>query len=230
MALPIVDRMLTIVATATLTSAVWIIFGGTLMENASGESQRDKTRPAEAVGQSPPAAQLTEAAILSGSAPNPVLDREAPVAPSADETRNLLVPVLNIRRSDLVDTYEHSRGEGERLHEAIDIMAPKGTSVVAAGPGTIERLFFSDRGGNTIYVRSLDGRTIHYYAHLDDYARGLREGQRITRGQRLGTVGSSGNAEADAPHLHFQILRTTPESEWWEPASPINPYPLLSGS
>ena len=226
----IVDRLLTIVATATLTSAVWIIFGGTLMENASGDGQRAKARPADVVSQVPARPASTADTEGEGGVPNPMLDSEAPVAPSADETRNLLVPVLNIRRSDLVDTYEQSRGEGERLHEAIDIMAPKGTSVVAAGPGTIERLFFSDRGGNTIYVRSLDGRTIHYYAHLDDYARGLREGQRITRGQRLGTVGSSGNAEADAPHLHFQIMRTTPESEWWEPASPINPYPLLSGS
>ena len=95
---------------------------------------------------------------------------------------------------------------------------------------TVERLFQSQAGGNTIYVRSNDRRTIHYYAHLDAYAPGLEEGKRVSRGELLGTVGSSGNASPDAPHLHFAILRTTPDAEWWEPATAINPYPLLKGA
>ncbi|QZD91103.1 M23 family metallopeptidase [Qipengyuania aurantiaca] len=140
----------------------------------------------------------------------------------------LIIPVLNVRAAELSDTFTDSRGGGERLHEAIDIMAPTGTSVVAAAPGTVEKLFQSDAGGMTIYVRSTDGRTIHYYAHLDAYAKGLTEGQKVRRGQRIGTVGSSGNASPDAPHLHFAILQTTPDSEWWEPANAVNPYPLLS--
>ena len=139
-----------------------------------------------------------------------------------------MIPVLNVRPSELSDTYTDSRGGGERLHEAIDIMAPQGTSVVAAAPGVIETLFESDAGGMTIYVRSNDGRTIHYYAHLDKYAEGLKEGQKVRRGQRLGEVGSSGNASADAPHLHFAILQTTKDAAWWEPANAVNPYPLLS--
>ena len=106
-------------------------------------------------------------------------------------------------------------------------MAAAGTPVVAAAPGTVERLFQSDAGGNTIYVRSQDRQTIHYYAHLQDYAPGLREGQSVQRGQRLGSVGSSGNADPAAPHLHFAIMRTTPDAEWWEPATAVNPYPLL---
>ena len=140
----------------------------------------------------------------------------------------MVVPVLNVRPSELTDTFSDSRADGSRLHEAIDIMAPKGTSVVAAGPGEIEKLFESDAGGLTIYVRSPDRRTIHYYAHLDEYAPGLKEGQRVRRGQRLGTVGSSGNASDDAPHLHFAILQTTEEAAWWEPANAVNPYPLLT--
>ena len=128
-----------------------------------------------------------------------------------------------------MDNYSDERGGGSGLHQALDIMAPEGSTVVAAAPETIERLFRSEVSGKTIYVRSDDRGTIHYYAHLAEYARGLREGQKIRRGQRLGSVGSSGNAGPEAPHLHFAILRTIPEAEWWEPATAINPYPLLTG-
>ena len=219
----LVDRILTIVITATITSAIWIVAGGTLIENASSESQRKNTRPAEAAP-SPvavPTGGETDASAAS-------LDRVGPTAPADSDGRQLLIPVKNIRPSDLTDTFSDSRSEGVRLHEAIDIMAPRGTSVVAAGPGTVEKLFRSDAGGNTIYVRSPDGETIHYYAHLDRYAEGLKEGQRVRRGQRLGTVGSSGNASDEAPHLHFAILQTTQDAEWWEPANAVNPFPLLT--
>ena len=107
-------------------------------------------------------------------------------------------------------------------------MAPTGTSVVAAAPGKLERLFLSDAGGKTLYVRSEDGETIFYYAHLDEYAQGLTEGMAIRRGQRLGTVGSTGNADPSAPHLHFAMMRTQPDAEWWEPSIAVNPYPLLA--
>jgi murein DD-endopeptidase MepM/ murein hydrolase activator NlpD len=106
-------------------------------------------------------------------------------------------------------------------------MAPAGTPVVAADAGTVEKLFLSEAGGNTIYVRSTDRRTIHYYAHLQAYAAGLAEGQPVRRGQRLGTVGSTGNADPAAPHLHFAILRIAPEAHWWEPTTAIDPFPLL---
>ena len=222
----IVDRILTIVITATITSAIWIVAGGTLIENATSQSQRGATRPAEAAP-SPSAVEAAGDARQEGSG-NTGLDTSLPTAPADTETRQLLIPVKNIRASDLTDTFSDSRGQGVRLHEAIDIMAPTGTSVVAAAPGTVEKLFESDAGGKTIYVRSADRETIHYYAHLDVYAEGLKEGQRVRRGQRLGTVGYSGNASEDAPHLHFAILQTTPEAEWWEPANAINPYPLLT--
>ena len=237
----LVDRILTIVITATITSAVWIVAGGSLIENATADSQREATRPAEAAPSASPtvdAQALADREMLSGDelveavedaeARQAVLDTQNPTAPESSEARVLRIPVLNIRPSDLTDTFTDERGGGESLHEAIDIMAPEGTSVVAAAPGTIERLFQSDAGGNTIYVRSPHKRTIHYYAHLAGYAQGLKEGQRIRRGQRLGTVGSTGNASRDAPHLHFAILRTTPDAKWWEPANAVNPYPLLT--
>ncbi|TMM49751.1 M23 family metallopeptidase [Qipengyuania marisflavi] len=230
----IVDRFLTIIITATITSAVWIVAGGSLMDNASSASQIGSTRPAEAAP-SPSAtmAVATDSATGEETGDDPVevaaiLDTESATAPSARSTRELMIPVMNIRPDDLSDTYTDARAGGDRLHEAIDIMAPRGTSVLAAAPGTVEKLFLSKAGGKTIYVRSENGTTIHYYAHLDQYADGLVEGQRVRRGQRLGTVGSSGNASDEAPHLHFAIMRTTPEAEWWEPANALNPYPLLT--
>lgn len=225
----LVDRILTIVVTATITSFVWIVAGGSLIENASSDSQRDATRPAEAAPSPSPSETAPGVAELATDSPEAgALDTRTPSAPSSQDAGQLMVPVKNIRPSDLTDTFSDSRAGGVRLHEAIDIMAPKGTSVVAAAPGTVEKLFRSDAGGLTIYVRSPDGETIHYYAHLDEYAEGLKEGQRVRRGQRLGTVGSSGNASDEAPHLHFAILQTTADAEWWEPANAVNPYPLLT--
>lgn len=217
MALNVLDRVLTVVVTATLTSAVWIVAGGSFVKYADSESELGTTRPAEAAP-SPTAGGESAAALDSRTAERPA---EAVAG-------DLLVPVLNVRAADLSDTFTDERGDGLRLHEAIDIMAPTGTTVIAAAPGRIEKLFRSKAGGNTIYVRSQDGETIYYYAHLDEYAEGLNEGQRIRRGQRLGAVGSTGNASDEAPHLHFAILRTTADADWWEPANAVNPYPLLT--
>lgn len=223
-----VDRLLTIVITATITSAIWIVAGGSLIENATSAGQREATRPAEAAPSPSPSDTATGVSDLPTDAPGAGgLDTNNVSAPTDAQARQLMIPVKNIRPGDLTDTFSDSRAGGQRLHEAIDIMAPKGTSVLAAAPGTVEKLFRSDAGGLTIYVRSNDRETIHYYAHLDEYAEGLKEGQKVRRGQRIGTVGSSGNASDEAPHLHFAILQTSPDAEWWEPANAVNPYPLL---
>ena len=139
----------------------------------------------------------------------------------------LAIPVAGIKPENLIDTYTQARAGGARLHDAIDIMAPRGTPVVNAAPGRIEKIFVSQGGGgNTVYVRSQDGRWIYYYAHLDAYAPGLKEGMQLPRGARLGTVGSSGNANPEGPHLHFAVHRMQPGESWHEGAA-INPYPLL---
>ncbi len=230
------DRLLTIIITATLTSAVWIVAGGSLIEMSNSDSQRETTRPAEAVrkiAELPDAPPREEDDGAIGSKVNGTVEStdlfngEGVTQPRDEETRGLMVPVLNVRPADLTDTFSQMPGQGASLHEALDIMAPAGTSVVAAAPGVIEKKFRSKAGGLTLYVRSNDRKTIYYYAHLGEYADGLREGQRVRRGQRLGTVGSTGNASIDAPHLHFAILRTTKDAQWWEPASAVNPYPLL---
>ena len=205
------DRILTIVVTATLTSAAWILFG-----SAYTSSWLTAAEPA-AAGEAAQAQVATPA------------ETPAIVAPPSAAGDALIVPVAGVRADQLSDSFADERAGGERLHEALDIMAPRGTQVLAAAPGKVESLFQSNAGGNTIYVRSEDGRTIYYYAHLDAYAEGLKEGDAVGRGQSLGTVGSSGNASPDGPHLHFAILRTTPDAAWWEPATAINPYPLRTG-
>jgi len=141
----------------------------------------------------------------------------------------LAIPVQGIKPKQLVDTYTQARAGGARTHDAIDIMAAEGTPVMAAADGTVEKMFFSDGGGGiTAYVRSPDTRWTYYYAHLQSYEPGLAEGQKVKRGQVLGRVGHTGNANPAGPHLHFAINRMQPNEKWYQ-GSPINPYPLLAG-
>ena len=141
----------------------------------------------------------------------------------------LAIPVQGVQADQLADTYTQARAGGGRTHDAIDIMALEGTAVFAAADGTVEKLFFSQGGGGiTVYVRSPDQRWTYYYAHLQGYAPGLAEGRQVKRGQVIARVGSTGNAAAAGPHLHFAINRMQPDEKWYQ-GSPINPYPLLAG-
>ncbi|MEO7410455.1 MAG: M23 family metallopeptidase [Sphingomicrobium sp.] len=141
----------------------------------------------------------------------------------------LAIPVAGVRPSQLVDTFTQARAGGARVHDAIDIMAPEGTGIVAAAPGTVEKLYFSQGGGGiSAYVRSDDGRWNYYYAHLRDYAPGISEGSKVPRGALIGYVGHTGNASPDGPHLHFAINQMQ-RGEKWHQGRPVNPYPLLAG-
>ena len=141
----------------------------------------------------------------------------------------MVVPVAGVKPAQLVDTFTQARAGGARVHDAIDIMAPSGTPVMAAAGGRLEKLFFSQGGGGiTAYVRSLDGKWCYYYAHLQEYAPGLTEGMPIRRGQMLGRVGFTGNANPAGPHLHFAINRMSAGEKFYQ-GSPVNPYPLLAG-
>jgi murein DD-endopeptidase MepM/ murein hydrolase activator NlpD len=142
------------------------------------------------------------------------------------ESRGLLLPVEGVTGPSLRDTYSDERSGG-RAHEALDIMAARGTPVLAADAGRIAKLFTSKQGGLTVYEFDPTETFCYYYAHLDRYVPGLAEGQTVSRGQLLGYVGSTGNASPDAPHLHFAIFRLGPERQWWK-GNPINPYPLIS--
>ena len=140
----------------------------------------------------------------------------------------LIVPVQGIEPGSLGNTFDDARGQG-RVHEAIDIMAPRGTPVLAVANGKVEKLFDSVPGGLTIYQFDPAGHHAYYYAHLDRYAPGLVEGKALKQGEVIGYVGSTGNASEDAPHLHFAIFVLGPEKRWWE-GTAINPYPVLTGT
>jgi murein DD-endopeptidase MepM/ murein hydrolase activator NlpD len=139
--------------------------------------------------------------------------------------RDLKVPIEDVGEDELRDTFLDSRNG--RMHEALDIMAPRHTPVRAVEDGTIAKLFNS-RGGGGIAIYQFDPTNTfcYYYAHLERYAPGLREGQRIERGQTIGYVGSTGNASPDAPHLHFAIFRLSAERKWWQ-GEPVNPYSVF---
>jgi murein DD-endopeptidase MepM/ murein hydrolase activator NlpD len=153
-----------------------------------------------------------------------IMPADAPDAPQGNA--GLLIPVEGVAAPALVDTFSQARASGARAHDAIDIMAARGRAVLAAADGRIEKLFWSEEGGRTIYQRSDDGRRIYYYAHLDGYAPGLAEGMTVRRGQRIGSVGSTGNADPTAPHLHFAVHQMG-AGEPWHGGRAINPYPLL---
>ena len=201
----IATHLLTAVLAAAITSLYWYgVYGRSAA--APAEPVQERVENAAAT----PEAQVKEPLVIGPT--------------------GLAVPVVGVEPSELVDTYSQARAGGARVHDAIDIMAPAGTPVVAAAPGRVEKLFFSEGGGGiTAYVRSPDDRWIYYYAHLQDYAPGLKEGQVLDRGDPIGRVGSTGNASPAGPHLHFAIHRMKPEDDWHE-GTAINPYPLLAGN
>jgi murein DD-endopeptidase MepM/ murein hydrolase activator NlpD len=166
---------------------------------------------------SPPAAPL---ASIPAPSPTP-----APPSNVVIQTPELIIPVAGVRPDQLIDTYAQSRSEG-RTHDAIDIMAPAETPVIAAADGQIQKLFQSERGGTTIYQLSADQKMIFYYAHLARYADGLTEGKQVKQGELIAYVGDTGNAGPGNYHLHFSIAVVSDPKRYWEGTN-INPYPLL---
>ena len=200
----------TAIVTAILTSAFWIFaFNSGMLPTADAR----KVKPAGDV-----------AVVDPATGPPVAIAEGVEVGPAG-----LAIPVAGVNAKQLTDTFTQARAGGARVHDAIDIMADEGTPVIAATDGTVEKLFFSDGGGGiTAYVRSPDQRWTYYYAHLQGYAPGLAEGQKVKRGQVIGRVGHTGNADAAGPHLHFAINQMRAGEKWYQ-GSPINPYPLLAG-
>lgn len=158
--------------------------------------------------------------FLLGTAVATALPRRAPeIKLPSVMPAELIIPVEGVASAQLVDTWGQAR-EG-RKHEGIDIMAPQGTPVRATADGRIAKLFWSKRGGTTIYEFDRSGRIVYYYAHLSTYAPGLKEGDEVRQGQLIAYVGSTGNATT--PHLHFEIQRANAGHQWWRGTS-LNPY------
>lgn len=178
---------------------------------------REPTAPNEILPAPPPPSPEVERAVGESEPVDPLTNLIG---------RGLTVPVLGVRREDLRDSFDETRGDNRR-HEAIDILAPRGTPVLAVEDGTIAKLFLSHGGGGkTIYQFDGDGVYAYYYAHLERYAEGLTEGATVHRGQVIGFVGTSGNAPPDTPHLHFAVYLLEAERNWWE-GDPVNPFDIL---
>ena len=168
----------------------------------------------------PPPVSIEQPSPSDTPSPGEILSEESFVG-----KLNLIIPVANVRSEQLLDTFSDARSEG-RTHDAIDILAPAGTPVLAAADGEIVKLFQSEKGGITIYQSSADKKLIFYYAHLQGYAPTLHEGQMVQQGEVVAFVGDTGNAGVGNFHLHFSIAVVADPKRYWE-GSNINPYPLL---
>ena len=162
--------------------------------------------------------------------PNPVAQIVAKAAVDAGDLeslqrKHLTIPVRGVKANALHDTFDE--GRVAHRHEALDILAPRGTPVIAASDGRVAKLFTSAAGGITVYQFDADEKFTFYYAHLERYAEGLRPGATVKRGDVIGYVGTTGNAPKNTPHLHFAIFRLGAEKQWWK-GSAINPYPFLA--
>jgi murein DD-endopeptidase MepM/ murein hydrolase activator NlpD len=166
------------------------------------------------------------APIATETAPAVVPTQPIPSMRDPGAPRPMIVPVAGVARTAMRDMFDEVRGN--RRHEAIDILAPQGTPVIATDDGVVKKLFTSKPGGLTVYQFDPDQRFCYYYAHLDHYAAGLHEGQLLRRGEVLGYVGVTGNAPKNTPHLHFALIRLDVERRWWK-GTYVNPYPLLAG-
>jgi peptidoglycan LD-endopeptidase LytH len=136
--------------------------------------------------------------------------------------RALQLPIDHASIDAMEGSFAERRGR-TRGHQAIDILAVRNTPIRAVDDGTIARLFESKAGGLSIYQFDPARRFNYYYAHLERYAKGLQEGQRVSAGDVVGYVGTSGNAPKNTPHLHFAISELGPERRWWQ-GRPIDPY------
>jgi peptidoglycan LD-endopeptidase LytH len=185
----------------------------------------------------PPMAPLPELAPeLPGPAMTPApaapVDVVATPALSRDPSleslreRGLLVPVKGVVAGQIPDSFDAPR-DGARVHNAQDILAPRGTPVLAADDGVILHVGTNTLGGNVIWESDPAHRFAFYYAHLERYAKGLKDGQHVARGDVIGYVGTSGNAPKNTPHLHFQVVRIVSGKRYSE-GPPVNPLPFFT--
>lgn len=161
---------------------------------------------AEAAAAAAAAAAATSTTVATstteaGATTTTVAGDTTTTAPPAPSGGGLVCPVAGA--SSFTDTWGAPRSGG-RAHRGVDMMAPRGTPLVAIETGSILRLSSSSLGGITLYLRG-DSGDVYYYAHMDTYASGMSSGVAVTAGQSVGTVGSSGNADYSAPHLHFEF-------------------------
>ena len=203
--------MMVMAALVTMFPSGAAVVTGPLVQAAPRKVEVKPTRKEEPAPVAPPPAATTVPAL------NSVVEDL--------RNRQLTLPVRGIKRDDLRDTFNETRGSSRR-HEALDVLAPRNTAVLAVEDGKIAKLFLSDAGGITIYQFDPSEAYCYYYAHLERYAEGVKEGAPIKRGEVIGYVGTTGNAPRDTPHLHFAIFKLTDDKKWWQ-GTAIDPYSVL---
>jgi peptidoglycan LD-endopeptidase LytH len=219
----------------TIGIALWLAYRYKILPRQKGVAQIDPVTTEETALASPPpfvSPSIAEPtpSIEPTPTPEPSTVAELPGQQNPIEGTfvgivKLVIPVAGVRPNQLIDTFDDARSEG-RVHDAIDIPAPAGTTVIAAADGEIIKLFHSERGGTTIYQLSADKKLVFYYAHLQGYAPNLREGMVVRQGDAIAYVGDTGNAGVGNYHLHFSIAVLADPKRYWEGTN-INPYPLL---
>ena len=204
-----------------LTQSVFFLVGLSLLTCVRNYSELERRQTPT------PTIAPTIRATPNPSLSQPAATKPAPsvASPAIGTSPALIIPVAGIRAEQLHDTFNDARSEG-RVHEAIDIIAPQGTKVLAATDGKIVKLFTSEKGGITIYQLGPQQNLVFYYAHLQRYADGLAEQQEVRQGDLLGYVGDTGNAQPGNYHLHFAIWQITNPKDFWNGAN-LNPYDIL---
>jgi murein DD-endopeptidase MepM/ murein hydrolase activator NlpD len=183
-------------------------------------------------GPAPTRAPKTAPTAAPAPAPSAPVEVDSATAGLSDAdylwTRRLTVPVAGADMSKVDDSFSEPR-DGDRVHRALDILAPRGTPILSADDGKILRMSTSSLGGITMYTVDPANRIVYYYAHMDHYNDAMTPGRAIVRGDTLGFVGTTGNAPKDTPHLHFQIMRWAPDGKYWN-GEPIDPFDYLGGT
>jgi len=178
-------------------------------------------------------AKPVSATAASGASAPVALATAATPATSADveylAQRHILLPVAGADMSRVDDSFHEPRDGGERVHRAIDILAPRGTPILSADDGKILRMTTNALGGISMYTVDSESRLVYYYAHMDHYNDAMSPGRTIVKGDTLGFVGTTGNAPKDLPHLHFQVMRWPADGKYWN-GDPIDPYEALGGT
>ena len=203
----------------------WLLFDKYVGQDMLTRDWSPGRVPAPNADQGPQVTPATLPSLSPTPDPNPTIYLTP--TPVEQQPGKLLIPVIGIRPDQLMNTYDDARSEG-RTHNAIDIMAPAGTPVVAVADGDIVKFHDSAAGGITIYQLSTDKRYFFYYAHLQSRAPGIAEKQFVKQGTVLGYVGDTGNAGPGNNHLHFSIIGVVDPKRFWDGIN-VNPYPVLKG-
>jgi peptidoglycan LD-endopeptidase LytH len=182
--------------------------------------------------QEPPQNALARVAHTLGSLLRPK-SSESTIRPQDVDLSDLMsagvqIPVEGVDAGRLRDSFLASRGR-HRKHLAIDIGAPRGTPVLAAADGEIIKMRRERRGGISLYQKDASGRYLLFYCHLSRYKKGLRPGQKVSKGDVIAYVGRTGHVIGGS-HLHFSLTRLPDNDDNFKAGVAVNPYLLFLAS